>query len=227
MAVPTAYIAVTAQAPRSGPPVCIIPAAILAVTARNPSYTWAVPANRMNRAQVIYRCTLTGAADGLSDVILPMSSFQATMRNGDPSYLAVYVPNSAAYSDLVTARRHGAIVIQKGFRFDDGTEQMEVFVRMNYESLRLDRGGRSDTMTVTGHRTCTATGPKTWAVSGASFLGVSSEGKRRIRTAPDLFLRVGDTCIFGTGINDSLIVAVITYVVQASPAYVTMEVSEE
>jgi hypothetical protein len=51
-------------------------------------------------------------------------------------------------------------------------------------------------------------------------------GKRRLRAEMDLFLKVGDTCIFGTGQDDSFTVGAIQYTVQAMPAMARMEVTE-
>ncbi len=55
------------------------------------NYTAWDAANR-DRAVVRYYCTLTGAPDGLSDLTIPISSFQATKRTGESTYLSVVVP---------------------------------------------------------------------------------------------------------------------------------------
>ena len=200
------------------------PAVSLLLTSRNPSAVWELNAAMFPASQVIYLCTLTGAADGVADVLIPISSFQATLRNGEPSYLACVIPNSTDWEDAVTARQNGEIVIQKGYRLADGSLNMEEIARVNFETLRIDRGARNDSATIVGHKTVTATAPKEWAVQGVSYYALQADGKRRIRAAIDLFLRPGDVVIYGDGEADSFIVGSISYSIYVN--YAIMEVAE-
>jgi hypothetical protein len=211
------------------PTVCMaypIPEAAMKLLSRNPAYTWSIPLASQGQAQDIYSCILTGSADGIDDIVLPISSFQATMRDGDPSYLSCVIPNSVDYETFVTARTNGEIIIQKGVRLRDGTEQMEEIARVDYESVQINRGPRNDSMTLSGHKTVTSSAPKERAVNGVSFYGLQADGKRRVRANMDLFLRCGDTCIYGDGANDYFVVGMITYWVAARPAAYVMEVQE-
>ena len=201
------------------------PAVSLLLTSRNPSAVWELNAAMFPASQVIYLCTLTGAADGVADVVIPISSFQATLRNGDPSYLACVIPNSTDWEAAVTARPNGEIVIQKGYRLADGSTNLEEIARVDFETVRIDRGARNDSATIVGHKTVTATAPKEWAVQGVSYYALQADGKRRIRAAMDLFLRPGDVVIYGAGDADSFIVGRISYFVYVN--WAVMEVSEE
>ena len=59
-----------------------------------------------------------------------------------------------------------------------------------------------------------------------SFYGLQADGKRRVRAALDLFLRVGDTAIYGAGATDYFVVGTITYYVAADAASIIMEAGE-
>ena len=224
--IPAAIISLAAHPPSWGPTFAEIPTAALIIAGRNPSGIWEIPMDKSATARIIFYCILTGAADGLDDVYLPISSFQARVRDGDPSYLSCVIPDSVTYEAEITARPNGEIVILKGFRMDDGTEQMEEIIRVDYESLQVDQGARSASAIITGHKTITSSSPKDWTVQGVSFYGLQTDGKRRVRADLDLFLRVGDTCIYGTGGNDYFVVGLITYWVSANPAQFYMEVKE-
>ena len=119
---------------------------------------------------------------------------------------------------------NGEIIIQKGFRLVDGSVNMAEIIRVDYETLALDLGGRSASGTIVGHKTVTATAPKEWTVEGVSFYGLQHDGKRRFRAAMDLFLRPGDVAIYGSGDDDSFIVGQITYIVNTLDGL--MEVTE-
>lgn len=224
--VPAGSLEIAGNGPAFGPTFAEIPAAELILAGRNPTGVWTVPQNRLATATVIYDCTLTGAADGVANLVLPIASFQARVRDGEPSYVSVTVPNSLAYEDAIAARTNGEIVIRKGYRMADGTTQMEEICRVDYEDIQISRGGRSDAAVVTGHATVSSTAPKEWTVTGVSFYGLQADGKRRVRADLDLFLRVGDTCVYGTGANDFFVVGQITYWVTADPPAVFMEVQE-
>lgn len=223
--IPAGVLTLFGPAPSGGTPYSLMTTRAMVLTKRNPSYVWTIPRNNRDKAQVIYYCILTGAENGVADVYLPISSFQARMRDGEPSYLSCVVPSSLLYADLVEERSEGEIIIRKGYRFDDGSEQTEEIIRVDYEYLQIDRGSQSDSLTITGHKTITSTAPKDWTVQGVSFFGVNTDGKRRIRADIDLFLRCGDVCIYGIGASDYFIVGLISYSVQAA-GYVSMEVGE-
>ena len=224
--IPPGEITLTGYGPDWGPDFAAIPPGEITLAGYAPSPLWAVPEAMLPTARVIYTLTLTGAEDGTTDVELPMGSFQARMRDGDPSYLACIVPDPVSWEGCVSARLHGQMVIRKGYQWSDGSRQMEEIARADFEHFYFDRGGRSASMTLVGHRTVTSSSPKERTVAGLSFYGLQSTGKRRLRGALDIFLRCGDTCIYGDGGTDYFTVGGITYQVQAKPAEAIMEVTE-
>ena len=189
-----------------------IPAAAIILQPYNPSYIWLPSGAQLYTLQNIYLCVLTGAADGLDDVIIPISSFQSVLRDGYPSYLSCVIPNSIDYIVDIMARTHGDIVVKKGYKYSDGTINTEEICRVTYETLQIYRGGRNDFATISGHKTTTSTAPKNRALTDVSFYGLQVDGKRAFRAAPDLFLRVGDIATYG---GESIVVGQISYIVDA------------
>jgi len=191
-----------------------------------PSYVWTIPASMRPAAQVIYTCTLTGDGESpaVPDLTLPMSSFQGRMRDGDPSYISAVIPTCMVYADDILARQNGDIVIKKGYRFQDGSTQLEEIARVDFESVRIDQGSKSASATISGHKTISSTSVKTVTVEGVSYYCLQADGKRRVRALLDLFLRIGDNCIYGSNPGDKMIVGYITYTV--STTQTLMEVVE-
>jgi hypothetical protein len=225
--IPLAELTLAAFTPIFGESGVYIPLGSVVITAFAPSQVWALPAAAYPASQVIYICTLTGGNESppLADLILPMSSFQGRLRDGDPSYLYCVIPVATDYADDIQARSNGEIVIQKGYRLLDGTTRLEEIARVDFESLVTDRGGRSDTASITGHKTTSATVAKERVLSGLQFIGLRADGKRWARADVDMFLRPGDTIIYDLdGSEESFIAGQISYTVGSHLA--TMEVTE-
>lgn len=222
----SADMTLSGNAPAFGPGTSIIPPATATLAPGNPSYIWAIPLSQQSAAKIIFSCTLTGAPDGLSDLTLPMSSFQARMRDGDPSYVSVVVPSSATYAADIVARANGEIIIKTGFLMRDGSARMEEIARVDYESIQIDRGARNDSVTLSGHKTVASTVSSERTMTGVSYYGLQANGKRRIRANLNLFLRCGDTCIYGDDPGDRFTVGNISYFVGAEPVQMIMEVGE-
>lgn len=225
MVLAAASITTSAKSPSAA--VSLSPECAETVLSRSlPSYVWSIPARNRPAAQVIYTCTLTGDGESpaVPDLTLPMSSFQGRMRDGDPSYISAVIPNCMVYADDILARQNGDIVIKKGYRFQDGSTQLEEIARVDFESVRIDQGSKSASATISGHKTISSSSVKTITVEGVSYYCLQADGKRRVRALLDLFLRIGDTCIYGSGASDYMTVGYITYTVSVNQTI--MEVTE-
>lgn len=209
-------------APSFGPAAAIIPLASgLEIAAYSPTQSWSLGVNALYKKQTIFQCILTGAADGLDDLIIPISSFQSTVRDGDPTYLACVIPNSINYIADISARTNGDIVIKQGYKLYDGSIQAEEIIRVDYENLQDARGGRSASATISGHKTTNSSSPKSVELEEVTYYGLQTNGKRTFRAKPDIFLRVGDTAVYGT---ESIIIGQISYTVDTRQAI--MQVTE-
>ena len=79
-----------------------------------PSARWSVPDDQLPTCQVIYTLTLTGDADGLDDIVIPMDSFQSRLSADAIHYLSASIPNSRAWGDAIASRRQGQWIVKKG-----------------------------------------------------------------------------------------------------------------
>ena len=168
----------------------------------------------------MYQCVLTGT----TDLTLPISSFQARIRSGTPTFLEVVVPNATAYVDDIADRTTGEIVVGKAAAtWTDGTTYYAEIARADFESLATDQGPTAYTARLSGHQTTTYAAARTRALSDVSTLSMQADGKRRIRAAVDFIARPGDTVTWNDG-DDSMVVGFITLTV--SVAQQIMDITE-
>jgi len=192
----------------------------------NPAYYWTIPANKRPAVQTIFTLTLTGdnESPALSDLTLPMSSFQMRLQyGGNPNYLSAVVPNAVDYESDITARANGELVIRMGYKYQDGTTNLEELARADFNELRVDTGAHSSSATLGGYDSAPSyTSPKERTLSDVSYRALYEDGKRRLRAKIDMFLRPGDTVIYGT---DEYVVGELVYFI--NPTTSQMEVVEE
>lgn len=173
------------------------------------------------QVQKIYLFTLTGAANGLPDLTLPVPNWQATNQAGErKSYLQGVIPVNADLLQEISDRTDGELVIAKGFRFSDGSVQTEELLRSNFDTFRYDRGPGSFTVTASGYLP-----PRPLANDARTLTGVRSinltNGKRRVRCDVDFFLQPGMTV---TALDEVFSADYINYFVNESDEF--CEVSE-
>jgi len=169
-----------------------------------------------------YEMTLTGDADGTTDIVIPIESFQARHRSGDPSYLSVTIPNIDDYSASVNARLNGQLKIEMIAYVNNIESVREEIIRVDFESIRTDRGATNQSITLSGHRTETYSA-KTTELRNVTLRVLQANGKLRFRSSePDFYLRPGDTATYDT---DSITVGLITLNINTLTQ--NMEVTED
>ncbi len=142
-----------------------------------------------------YHFTLTGAPDGLADVVLPMASFQYRLRDDTPSYLQVVIPRITDAA-VIAARSNGDMIVEMAYLIDGVEQHREQLARVDFENVRVDKGTKNRSATLIGHRT------ETWGAQIVTLTGITYQGDYngliRVRLAmPDLWLRPGDTAHAG------------------------------
>lgn len=176
-------------------------------------------------AQKLYHCTITGAANGLPDVMIPITSLRSRRRSGNPSSLQVVVPGMDRHDDIA-ARVDGSIVITMAYRVGDYTVSSEEIARAHIKDIDVLKAGSGHTITLSGESDVTYTGSKTVGLTNVTYTSFVS-GVRRVRmSVPDLNLTPGDTVTTG---GRSFVADLITTTVNISAGgKVTsaMEVSE-
>jgi len=172
-----------------------------------------------DHAIIRYYLTLTGAENGLDDVVIPFASFQTRIRNQEPTYLSAVVPGMD-YADAIVARPDGQIVIDMAYFFSGEEMHREEIVRADLETIDIHEGGTNQSIVLTGHKTIDWGGSKTVPLSGVTYRRTTN-GTTRLRTAiPDLYLKPGDYVSYG---GDTIQVEQISIFVES--AYSMMEVA--
>jgi hypothetical protein len=147
--------------------------------------------------KTIYICTLTGAPDGEEDITLPISSLSIRLRDGEPTYCGVVVPNVDEYGAEVIARPNGEIVIQRGYEYNDGGQSLSEICRVDLEDIAYDQGPSNSSIQIAGHKTETNSTPETIDIRPLQMLSLQSGGILRARAQTSFFLRPGDDVIYG------------------------------
>ena len=170
--------------------------------------------------RAVYRAYV--AATGYADIELPISSFQARRRDGEPSYLSIVVPAiNSALIQAITERSGGWLILKSGIvDVVTDVETLTELQRVDFNYFRYDLGSRSGSATLTGHRTTAAREPISRTLTGVSYTAVT-DGVRTVRGEPDMYLSPGDTAVYG---GDAFTVGSLTYTV--NPRQATMEVTE-
>jgi hypothetical protein len=165
--------------------------------------------------RITYRCVLTGSPD----IILPMSSFQARFRNGEPSFLSVVIPGMY-YAEDIADRSSGDLQVYMIKTYRDGNQIAEMIGSVNLDDIRIDEGGVNQSITLSGYKTETHA-LKTINLAGASYRNIYA-GLKRYRCQPNLYLRPGDTVIVN---GETFQADVITWAIGIGTEI--MEVAEE
>ena len=147
--------------------------------------------------QEVYLLTVTGDADGLSDIQIPISTWQAT-RQAAPrqNYLQASIPGWERWVEELEARQNGQLVVSKGYRFPDGSVRADEIVRSDFGDLRYDEGPRSFTLTVSGYERGGNERSGARELKGVRSRNITG-GQARIRCEIDMFLQPGMTVSTG------------------------------
>lgn len=179
-------------------------------------------ASNRDLAVVRYYCTLTGAADGLADVTLPISSFQARKRTDQRDYLSVVVPG-IAYADAIASRSNGEIYIEMAYLLDGVESVREEIIRADLETINVSEGTQSRSISLSGYGDGTMPA-RAASIQGSNYKATYSGSLSFRFPQADPYLNPGDALtVLDTG--DSLTVDQITYAISARGAKF-MEVRE-
>lgn len=115
-----------------------------------------------------FRLVLTGAADGTTDITLPLKSLMSRLRSGSPSYLQVSLPYTSVYASAVTARANGDL--QLYFVSDYGSYTLDTLIaEIDLETIQISRGDTNKSILLVGHRQSTNSNPRSFTVTASSL----------------------------------------------------------
>lgn len=229
ISVPAAAMTLTELEPTWAVPPQIfayIPTASMQLITRSVHHSWDIAGNDIATAAATYKCVLTGAADSLPDITLPLSYFEAILTDIFNSYVSCIIPDVASYEDETTSRPNGDIVIFTGYRLASGTELIEEILRVPFVDMVVSRGGRRESITITGRGVVAVGTSKERTARNVSSYIKQSDGKWKITSDVDFFLRCGDVFIYGDDGNEYVIVGIIEYEAGTTPLVSRMNVTE-
>lgn len=143
------------------------------------------------------------AHSDLGNVVIPINSLTARIREGSPSYLQVIIPDYITYADIILARlqhcRNSELVI---YKIIDGTTEIELLT-VDLETVRFDRGSLSQSIFLTGHRTFYNQSPQTVTLVDAEYIrtgtDTADDETHRIRCSAYNNVSAGDTVLYSYG----------------------------
>lgn len=197
------------------------PQVLLPVTAKTSFNQWIVPIERQPFSKTIYTLILTGEADGLDDVELPMASFTAKPTEEGQAYTSIIIPNITAYADDIEDRSNGQLIIYKGVEDEDGNRQLEKLLVTNFDYLRQDVGAVNQSGSITGYKYTGIGGEAEFYIENVSYKSTDHQGRIRLRGDVDHNVAVGQTCYYN---GDSFRIRKMVLVVYPGRSY--MEVAE-
>jgi len=109
---------------------------------------------RTNKARSKERffLTLTGAADQIADVVIPVSNITATKRSGDPSYLQVTIPTFKWSADIAL-RPSAEMIVEMGYEIDGYIQLKEQILITNMENITTYEGPINRSIILSGTKT--------------------------------------------------------------------------
>ena len=170
---------------------------------------WDVPALSLPSLQIIYTCVVSGippevlppGEEALPPITVPMESFVAQLgsEGAGSTYISAVIPD-VSWAEALMSRMVGEVVINKGYRFRDGSVMLAPLAKGYLDSVVLQSGGRSGALTLTARRSTMPEIDPSWyntkQLTGVSYQSTQATGKRLWRS------EVTDQVIPGTEVVD-------------------------
>ena len=169
------------------------------------AHAFAVPPHVL---RTTYTLTLTGGADSLPDLPLPLANWQAVARLAGSTYLTCTVPFAPAIEAGVNARAHGTLIVRQHLHYADRVLSADLVAAPWDAAPRIDVGARSASITLSGYAPEVVRAAKSTSVRGVSYRRSDGSGVT-LRCAIDLLAAPGDTVDYG---GDMLLADQITYI---------------
>lgn len=166
-----------------------------------------------------YTFTLTGAADGLEDIDMPISNFQARKRSGAPSYLSVTIP-TFDYADQITARPNGTLKITLEVIRNNVPVLNSVIADADFDNIIEYEGTSSKSLVLSGNKTESFV-QKSIEIEKASYVQTSDGYYRYRLSEPNIYVNPNDEVTID---GNTFTVDELTYSVSTSGQ--TIEIAE-
>lgn len=164
--------------------------------------------------------TLTGAADGVSDVIIPISSISGSINDVGNHSILIVCPDGFTYGGLISERLNGGFIITTIEVYTDGTSASVDSYEYALSTMASDRGARSFSISLRGTASILETEFDSYIGEGISILSVNTSGKYRVRLDYNSDIRPGDTLIIDDTTN--ITVGIVKYTISERNMYMTI-----
>lgn len=148
----------------------------------------------INYARAVQRFyfTLTGDADGVDDVEIPISSFQIR-SSGTTRYISVEIP-SIEYASAINLRTNGMMIVERAYVLDGLISLRDTIASALLDGIRIYEGGSSQSITLDGYATSTISG-NTVSLQQIQTRQITNGALSSVRCAGlDFLIKPGDTC---------------------------------
>jgi hypothetical protein len=153
--------------------------------------------------------TVTGDADGTTDVEIPMANLSGRKRTGEQTYLQIVLKDFDNNASLVSARPNGTMIVEMNYSYGSESSKRQEIIRAELEEINLYEGPVNKSITLVGRETKTFIN-RSVTLENPIYKSTVN-GRRTFRFARiDPYLNPGDTLVVG---EDSLTVDYITYTI--------------
>jgi len=162
-----------------------------------------------------YKLVLSGSPD----IEIPINTFTGRLRDGEPTYLQVTIPD-VNWAEEIATRSDGELKIDLLYVYGGEVIKRGTIATADLETIRVDKGGTNKTITLSGHKTTSFT-PGTLDLTNSTYRRLSGGKIMHRLAAPDFDLTPGSTVNIS---GDTFIVGLISYTVSAD--YKNIEITE-
>ena len=151
-----------------------------------------------DKAVTTYHLKITGKNDGLSDYeIKGLKSFQYSRSLDERNFLTCVLVYDEGLLSAILDRPNGQLCLDMIATVNGLNPLRESLIVVDYNNVRYDRGGASQSITITGYGEVTRSNNR-FELTNVTVESMRNDGRLSYRIAnPEFYLNPGDTAIHG------------------------------
>ena len=133
-------------------------------------------------ASRVFSCVITGAADSLPDLVIPISSLNISHNAGTSvSNMFIVCPDGPVFANGIIARSNGGIIITATDIYLDGTSDSTDLAEYAISGLQDNRGSKRHSISIQGAVTISRSFVNAIEVLNTTFTSLDKSGAMRVR----------------------------------------------
>lgn len=146
-------------------------------------------------ARIIHECSITGTADGLDDISLPMSHLTHQETELGARNIEIKIPGFLEHIEAITARPNGDLVVFKGAVYADGSREVKEIARSTEWRIKATSEGADSAIVLRDNEDVTFRLSKPTGLVDIQVVAQSRsrDGTIKFRTVPEEGLKAGST----------------------------------